>query len=160
MSDLALDTSVAIPYLMRSHEAHEAVRQQLGRRRLTLATHSLAETYAVLTRLPGDARVAPADAVTLLESAFDAPLALGTGTAARLPGILAPLGVSGGAVYDTLVGLAALEASVPLATRDLRRRPSRRRARRGLVPPRDRSDPIGPCHQGQERSEGRVRCLA
>ena len=35
-----------------------------------LTTHSLAETCSVLTRLPGDARVTPDDAVTLIEANF------------------------------------------------------------------------------------------
>jgi toxin FitB len=37
-----------------------------GRQPCTTA-HSLAETFAVLTRLPGDARVDPLDAATLID---------------------------------------------------------------------------------------------
>ena len=37
-----------------------------------------------------------------------------------LPGVLAPLGIAGGAVYDALVGPAARAADIPLATRDAR----------------------------------------
>ena len=53
---LALDTSVAVPLLMRSHQAHSTVVAALSGRHLVLTAHSLAETYSVLTRLPGDAR--------------------------------------------------------------------------------------------------------
>jgi len=38
----------------------------------------------------------------------------------RLPRILSSRGISGGAVYDALVALAAHGASVPLLTRDRR----------------------------------------
>ena len=69
MTTLALDTSVAVPYLMAAHEAHRLTRRRLADRELVLTQHSLAETYSVLTRLPGDARVAPADVVTLLDAA-------------------------------------------------------------------------------------------
>lgn len=41
-------------------------------------------------------------------------------TAGRLPDVLSGLGIAGGAVYDALVGLAALEHDAELATRDLR----------------------------------------
>lgn len=117
---LALDTSVAVPLLLRSHPAHAAVSYVLRGRDLVLTAHSLAETYAVLTRLPGDARVSPADAVQLIEANFGSALLPEPATTAGLPGILAALGIAGGAVYDGLVGLAAKEHSVRLGTRDER----------------------------------------
>jgi predicted nucleic acid-binding protein len=120
VTDLALDTSVAVPYLLRSHVAHAAVRRHIGTRIPTLTGHSLVETYSVLTRLPGDARVAPTDAVTLIEANFGDPTLLDPATAASIPSILATAGVAGGAVYDALVALAARRASLPLATRDKR----------------------------------------
>ena len=44
----------------------------------------------------------------------------GTDTAARLPQVLSELGIAGGAVYDALVALAAVEQDAGLATRDVR----------------------------------------
>jgi predicted nucleic acid-binding protein len=120
VTDLALDTSVAVPYLLRSHVAHAAVRRHVGTRIPTLTGHSLAETYSVLTRLPGDARVAPADAARLIEANFGAPALLDPGTVVSVPSVLASAGVAGGAVYDALVALAARHAELPLATRDNR----------------------------------------
>lgn len=120
MSDLALDTSVAVPFLLRSHVAHDAARQHIGQRRAALTGQSLAETYSVLTRLPGDARVAPVDAARLIESNFDPPVLLDPETTASLPAVLASIGVAGGAVYDALVALAARGAGLRLATRDKR----------------------------------------
>lgn len=120
MKGLALDTSVAVPYLLLSHVAHSAVRQHVGSRPVRLTGHSLVETYSVLTRLPGDARLSPDDAVTLIEANFETPVLLDEKTAASIPAILSPLGVAGGAVYDALVALAAKNADLPLATRDRR----------------------------------------
>jgi predicted nucleic acid-binding protein len=117
---LALDTSAAVALLMASHMAHRTVRDRLRDHDLVLTQQSLAETYSVLTRLPGDARVRPDDAVQLIAANFGPPVLLPADLAGRIPERLAELGVSGGAVYDALVGLAAGEASLPLATRDLR----------------------------------------
>ncbi|HEV7720877.1 MAG TPA: PIN domain-containing protein [Iamia sp.] len=117
---IALDTSAAVPFVMASHGAHRATRQRLGTKDLVLTQHSLAETYSVLTRLPGDARVAPEDAVRLLAANFGEPALLPPADARTLPALLAPLGISGGATYDALVALAARAHALPLATRDVR----------------------------------------
>lgn len=107
MTPLALDTSVAVPLLVRTHRAHAEVVRWWGGRDIALAGHALAETYSVLTRLPADLRVAPPDAARLLGERFAAPLLLPPETAGSLPEVLARLGVAGGAVYDALVALAA-----------------------------------------------------
>jgi toxin FitB len=117
---LAFDTSAAVPLLLRSHIAHESVRSRARGREAVLTAHSLAETYSVLTRLPGDARVRPLDAARLLEAGFVDVLEVPAGELAVLPRVLAPLGIAGGAVYDALVGLASRAAGVALATRDAR----------------------------------------
>lgn len=121
MRQLAFDTSAAVPLLVRSHTAHATVRQHAVGRTPVLTTHSLAETYSVLTRLPGDARLSLADAARLLAANFRvAALPVPAAQAGDLPRELAPLGIAGGAVYDALVGLAARAADAPLATRDAR----------------------------------------
>jgi predicted nucleic acid-binding protein len=117
---LAVDTSAAVAFLMSSHVAHREVRRQLRGHDLVLTQHSLAETYSVLTRLPGDARVAPTDAVQLIAANFGPPALMPPKTAAAVPSLLAELHIAGGAVYDGLVGLAASSNSLRLATRDLR----------------------------------------
>lgn len=118
MTTLALDTSAAIPLLLSSHTAHRLVRRRLGDRTAVLTTHSLAETYAVLTRLPGDARLTAQDAVRLIEARFAPAIAPTADATLHLPRMLAALGVIGGAVYDALVGLAAAAGDVALGTRD------------------------------------------
>ena len=81
-----------------------------------------ATTYSVLTRLPGDARLAPADAAQLLNARFPSPLVLSSSRTRKLPDTLSRLGIAGGAVYDALVALAAKEHGPALATRDARPR--------------------------------------
>ncbi len=119
---LALDTSVAIPLLVQTHAAHAAVVRWWAGREAALSGHAMAETYSVLTRLPGDVRMAPADAARLLENRFSPPLLLGPKTARRLPSVLSRMAIAGGAVYDALVALAAVEHKADLATRDARAR--------------------------------------
>ncbi len=121
---LALDTSVAVPLLVQTHSAHAAVVRWWDDREIALSGHALAETYSVLTRLPGDLRLAPADAARLIDERFTQPLLLRPGTAERLPDVLGRLGIAGGAVYDALVALAAAEHGADLATRDARARPT------------------------------------
>ena len=119
---IAVDTSVAIPLLVQTHRAHAAVVRWWDGRDVALSGHALAETYAVLTRLPGDLRVVPADAAQLIRERFAQPLLLGPDVAGRVPELLSERGVVGGAVYDALVALAAAEHGVDLATRDARAR--------------------------------------
>lgn len=120
MTELVLDTSVAVPLLVTSHVAHRSVSAALGDRAAALAGHALHETYAVLTRLPGDARVAPTDATRLLKERFETAVVLDTRSVRSAPATLAAAGVAGGATYDGLVALAARSAGLPLATRDRR----------------------------------------
>ena len=122
MTPLTLDTSVAIALLVDRHGAHATAMRWQDGRPAVLSGHAAVETYSVLTRLPGDLRVAPLDAARLIERRFGSPLLLGSAAAADVPGVLSRLGIAGGAVYDALVALAALEHGAALATRDLRAR--------------------------------------
>ena len=119
---VAVDTSVAVPLLLRSHTAHGPVVAWWAGRPVCLTGHGLAETYSVLTRLPGDARLTPSDAEHLIRTRFAPPLMLDASSAAALVDRLAELGIAGGAVYDALVALPAVEKSRRLATRDARAR--------------------------------------
>ncbi|MGH3201446.1 MAG: PIN domain-containing protein [Streptosporangiaceae bacterium] len=119
---VAVDTSVAVPLLVRSHRDHGAVVRWWNGQEIALSGYALAETYSVLTRLPGDARLAAADAARLLAARFASPLVLGSSPARKLPDTLSRLGIAGGAVYDALVALAARQHGVALATRDARAR--------------------------------------
>jgi predicted nucleic acid-binding protein len=120
MTIVAIDTSVAIPLLLKNHTAHDSVVAWWGHRELALCGHALIETYAVLTRLPGDARLDSVDADRLIASRFSPPLLLSTRRMASAPGVLSRAGVMGGAAYDGLIALAAIEHERVLATRDSR----------------------------------------
>ena len=120
MTVIAVDTSVAIPLLLDSHTAHAEVAAWARGRRLALAGHAVAETYSVLTRLPGDARVAPADAARPIDENFEALLQPAPATSSHVHAQLATAGIGRGAVYDGLVALAARDNGAPLATRDAR----------------------------------------
>ena len=89
---------------------------------MVLCGHALAETYSVLTRLPGDLRVAPLDAARLIAERFGKPLLLASETSERLPDVLGKFQIAGGAVYDALIALAAIDHGADLATRDQRAR--------------------------------------
>ena len=119
---VAVDTSVAIPLLVRSHQQHADVVRWWGGQELTLSGHALPETYSVLTRLPGDARLSADDAARLLDARFTTPLTLSGPAAREVHVTLSGLGIAGGAVYDGLVALAAKEHGMALATRDARAR--------------------------------------
>lgn len=124
MTVLALDTSVAVPLVVRTHEAHDAVCRWWHKRDVVLSGHAAVETYSVLTRLPGDLRLSPADAARLLRVRFGTPLLLGPDIAGRIAEVLSELAIAGGAAYDGLVALAAMEHGAELATRDQRARPT------------------------------------
>jgi predicted nucleic acid-binding protein len=119
---MVADTSVAIPLLIASHQAHDAISAWAVGRLLGLSGHALAETYSVLTRLPGDARVHPVDAVALIDDNFPIRPVLTPDLAQECHRELARCGVSGGATYDGLVALAAREHGAVLVTRDARAR--------------------------------------
>ena len=121
-SSLALDTSAAIPLLVASHPEHRAVTAWAHGRSLSLCGHAHAETYAVLTRLPGDARVRAEDAVLLMDDNFEPPLLLSARATRSAHRELARHGVTGGATYDGMVALAARDHKATLVTRDARAR--------------------------------------
>jgi len=119
---LALDTSVAIALLVATHLG-ACLREPLvgrpgGRAQRPRDGRDLLGAHAP----PGDLRLAPGDAARLLAQRFTEPLLLGPAVSARLPDVLSRLGIAGGAVYDALVALAALEHGAILATRDARAR--------------------------------------
>jgi predicted nucleic acid-binding protein len=115
---IGLDTSVAIPLLVRTHRAHQAVVDWWRGRKVALCGHAAAETFSVLTRLPGDLRALPADAARLLADRFEPSVVLSIARQRRMHQLLADNGIAGGAVYDALVAVAALDAGIALATRD------------------------------------------
>ena len=116
--DLLVDTSVAVALTVADHEHHDATFAALQGRRLGLAGHAAFETFSVLTRLPAPARRTPATVARLLAASFPHSRFLGADSSRSLLGRLATIGIAGGSVYDALVGAAAAEHGLKLATRD------------------------------------------
>ena len=118
--DLLVDTSVAVALTVADHEQHEETLAALAGRRLGLAGHAAFETFSVLTRLPPPARRTPSTVGRLLLTTFPHTRFLGSDSARSLLARLETIGIGGGSVYDALVGAAAAEHGLVLATRDRR----------------------------------------
>ncbi len=117
---MLVDTSVAVALTVSDHPDNRSTSQAIGGLRLGLAGHAAFETYSVLTRLPGPARRTPAAVSRLLAGNFPYSRFLSEHAAAALLPGLDSRGIAGGSVYDALVGAAAVEHGLPLATRDRR----------------------------------------
>jgi len=116
--DALVDTSVAVALVVGGHEAHQRTLEALGDRRLGLAGHAWFETFSVLTRMPPPARRRPREVVAILEHDFPESRFLSEGATRDLIEALTGAGVSGGAVYDALVGHTAAAHGLSLVTRD------------------------------------------
>lgn len=118
--DVLVDTSVAVALVVGDHEFHQSTLDALEGRRLGLAGHAAFETFSVLTRLPAPARRSPSVIAKVIADNFPANRYLSAPATAELLSSLAARQIGGGSVYDALVGAAAREHSVLLATRDRR----------------------------------------
>ena len=118
--DLLVDTSVAVALTVADHEHHDETFDALQGRRLGLAGHAAFETFSVLTRLPAPARRTPATVARLLARSFPHSRFLGADASRSLLERIDSIGIAGGSVYDALVGAAAAEHGLPLASRDRR----------------------------------------
>lgn len=117
---LAVDSSIAIAAILADHEAHDLAEKALEEATATIA-HVAAETYSVLTRLPSPLRLDAAGAAAIIEARLPAQrVTLAAESHATAPRRLAAAGVSGGATYDGLIALTALEQEIRLLSRDRR----------------------------------------
>ena len=113
-----VDTSCMIAAVCGWHEHHPQAAAEIGRRlqakeRLATAAHALAEAYAVLTRMPAPHRLAPADALALLEGNFIdgvRVIALDADGYRALLKRAAREGLSGGRTYDAIIAECAIRA--------------------------------------------------
>lgn len=114
-----LDTSVLLAALIADHSAHSRVARCLERLRseqsvLMLCAHSLAELYAVLTRLPVSPRIGPDLARRLIvENVQGLELeivALDARDYSAAIQRMADVGEIGGAMFDMLIVQAARKA--------------------------------------------------
>jgi predicted nucleic acid-binding protein len=114
------DTSVLVAALVATHPFHSLAfpwlkRAKAGDVELLVSTHSVAELYAVLTRLPVSPRISPPMAHQLVGEILDLvveTVALTSADYTRVVERMAELGLTGGAVYDALIVCAAQKSAV------------------------------------------------
>ena len=117
---LTADTSVVVAALIQWHEAHTVALSAL-RGVTTLPAQVLAESFSVLTRLPGGTSLRPGQAEAALGRAFpDEPLALRPSALRDVIRRLGQAGLGGGRVYDAIVAAQAADARARILTRDRR----------------------------------------
>lgn len=109
-----LDANCLIAAAIAQHEHHRATIAELSRRRsanqvMVIAAHALLEAYAVLTRLPPPHRLAPSDALAVLDRNWgDAEtVALTASETWRALRELAATGITGGRIYDGCIAASA-----------------------------------------------------
>lgn len=115
-----LDTSAAVALSSADHVAHEQVVAAIGDRSAGLAGHAWFETFSVLTRLPAPQRRPASEVLELLKHNFPYSVFLDAAEQVRFIEQLHAFPISGGAIYDGLVGLAARISGSPLLSRDRR----------------------------------------
>jgi predicted nucleic acid-binding protein len=116
----AFDSSVAIAAILADHEAHGVAEEALSSCGTTIA-HVAAETYSVLTRLPPPRRLDGVGAAAIIDARLPRTrVTLDADSHVSALKRLADAQVSGGATYDGLIALTALEHDLELLTRDRR----------------------------------------
>ena len=116
----AVDTSVAIAALDATHASHVPARLAVVTYAPLLSGHAAFESFSVLTRLPGALRLGGSDAALVLGQAFGKPCWLSSEQQTDVFTRLGSLGITGGAIYDALVGEAARVHNRVLLTGDAR----------------------------------------
>ena len=122
---IALDTSVVVALLASWHEGHQVVAAALHNEAdVRLPQHVAFEAYSVLTRLPPPHRLSPDPVLTFLTQRFpSAWLGLDSDDHRQLLREASDLRLTGGAIYDALVGATARRAGAKLLSRDRRAAP-------------------------------------
>lgn len=116
----ALDTSVVVAAFAPWHEAHVAARRAVTPDAVVTA-HVVTETYAVLTRMPEPYRMDAATATEYLARQWGGRvIAPAVELYESLIAKAAAGGVTGGGIYDALVGLTAHSFGHELLSLDLR----------------------------------------
>jgi len=114
------DTSVIISGMIESHPMHARClpwlqRAKAGEIEGIVVSHTLAETYAVLTTLPVKPRISPLLAQRLIDNNLQAVASIVPLTIADYRNTIrrmAEMGLSGGSVYDALIATVGRRLSV------------------------------------------------
>ena len=114
------DTSIIIAALVESHPKHEIAFPWLKQAKtktfeLVLASHTLAELYAVLSTLPIKPRISPAVVWRLIQENIEVVSKIISLTSSEYSAVIKRLsasGLKGGIVYDALIAKVAQKAGV------------------------------------------------
>ena len=116
---ILFDTSALVPALIVNHPQHSVCFAQLKAAESQqieglISTHSLAETYSVMTRLPIQPRIAPIQAQGIITdiSRFLERISLVSDDYQNAIATMAALTIPGGGIFDALIAQAALKAKV------------------------------------------------
>lgn len=121
------DTSVLVAGFSAEHEFHESVQphlaEVLGQGRLI--SHTIAETYSVLSSPSGVFRAEPSAVAQYLNQFTEArkPIEIGSGLYLEAVERLADQGRGGGMIFDAVIALGARESNSTLVTVDRRALP-------------------------------------
>ncbi|MFZ0294228.1 MAG: PIN domain-containing protein [Candidatus Sulfotelmatobacter sp.] len=111
------DTSVLLPAFLEGHADHDrclAVYAPSHKRVACCGAHSLAEVYATVTRLPGEFRASPEQAILFLTDIREHLTIVSLDGAEYFRAIqqAALKGIVGGTIYDALLVECAIKAKV------------------------------------------------
>jgi predicted nucleic acid-binding protein len=109
------DTSVLVPAFVEDHADHDrclAVYAPSNKRVACCGAHSLAEVYAAVTRLPGEFRASPEQAILFLGDMAEHLTIVSLDSAEYFSAIqqAALNGIVGGTIYDALLAACAIKA--------------------------------------------------
>lgn len=115
------DTSILVAAFLSNHPKHQACTpwlRQVQTRQIQgyIANHTLAEIYAVLTRLPVKPIISPQIAQQLIQEnlkEFES-ITLSTEDYERVIYRMVNLNLTGGAIYDALIAQAAINSKADL----------------------------------------------
>lgn len=117
---LTADTSMVVPFVSMWHPMYSAVRGPMADV-TRLPGHVMVESLSSLTRMPGGFAVSPEQAVEAVRAAFpEPPIVLGAEEYLSFVDAIRRDRITGGAVYDALVGFTAKVAGARLLSRDRR----------------------------------------
>ena len=114
------DTSMIVAALVETHPMHERAfpwfkRSKAKEFELIIASHTLAELYAVLSTLPIKPRISPSVAWRLIHENIESTAKIVSLTPTEYISIvrhMSDLGLVGGAIYDALIAKVAQKSKV------------------------------------------------
>lgn len=120
MMKILFDTSIIVAALVENHPMHEKALPLFQQARakefdLVIASHTLAELYAVLSTLPIRPRITPSIAWRLIHENIDTLATIVSLSPSEYRATIkevSELGLSGGIIYDALIAKVAQKTKV------------------------------------------------